>query len=163
MERQLSVVGIRACSSCWKTTWAFCFPTGPRLNITTESDCRRLHCSLRDLSSLCRPPAACLSTSLGTCSPRSFSDALTVVEVGGQFQHAAQLACLYAVLWWLEQLCPVQVTQGSAIPQGVWALLPFSELHSGPGKNGVDIVSCGFIVRFIWGKAWAWGLVCSTW
>ncbi|KAB0383001.1 hypothetical protein FD755_004918 [Muntiacus reevesi] len=54
--------------------------SGPRLNITAENDCRRLHCSLRDLSSLLQAVGRLAEYFIGDVFAARFSDALTVVE-----------------------------------------------------------------------------------
>lgn len=62
----------------WKTKRC-CVP-GPRLNITAENDCRRLHCSLRDLSSLLQAVGRLAEYFTGDVFAARFNDALTVVE-----------------------------------------------------------------------------------
>uniref|UniRef100_A0A8C3LTZ5 Exportin 6 n=1 Tax=Chrysolophus pictus TaxID=9089 RepID=A0A8C3LTZ5_CHRPC len=54
--------------------------TGHRLNITAENDCRRLHCSLRDLSSLLQAVGRLAEYFIGDMFAARFNDALTVVE-----------------------------------------------------------------------------------
>ncbi|XP_023654269.1 exportin-6 [Paramormyrops kingsleyae] len=54
--------------------------TGRRLNITAENDCRRLHCALRDLSSLLQAVGRLAEYFIGDVFATRFSDALTVVE-----------------------------------------------------------------------------------
>ncbi|PIO34203.1 hypothetical protein AB205_0085260 [Aquarana catesbeiana] len=56
--------------------------TGPgqRLNVTAENDCRRLHCSLRDLSSLLQAVGRLAEYFIGDVFEARFNDALTVVE-----------------------------------------------------------------------------------
>ncbi|MED6276870.1 Exportin-6 [Characodon lateralis] len=51
-----------------------------RLNITAENDCRRLHCSLRDLSSLLQAVGRLAEHFIGEVFAARFSDALAVVE-----------------------------------------------------------------------------------
>ncbi|OWK49693.1 Exportin-6 [Lonchura striata] len=53
--------------------------TGHRLNITAENDCRRLHCSLRDLSSLLQAVGRLAEYFTGDVFAARFNDALTVV------------------------------------------------------------------------------------
>lgn len=55
-------------------------PAGHRLNITAENDCRRLHCSLRDLSSLLQAVGRLAEYFTGDVFAARFNDALTVVE-----------------------------------------------------------------------------------
>ena len=57
-----------------------CYVPGHRLNITAENDCRRLHCSLRDLSSLLQAVGRLAEYFIGDVFAARFSDALTVVE-----------------------------------------------------------------------------------
>uniref|UniRef100_A0A803TCQ5 Importin N-terminal domain-containing protein n=1 Tax=Anolis carolinensis TaxID=28377 RepID=A0A803TCQ5_ANOCA len=52
--------------------------SGHRLNITAENDCRRLHCSLRDLSSLLQAVGRLAEYFTGDMFAARFSDALTV-------------------------------------------------------------------------------------
>uniref|UniRef100_A0AAX7VDS7 Importin N-terminal domain-containing protein n=1 Tax=Astatotilapia calliptera TaxID=8154 RepID=A0AAX7VDS7_ASTCA len=54
--------------------------TSRRLNITAENDCRRLHCSLRDLSSLLQAVGRLAEYFIGDIFAARFSDALAVVE-----------------------------------------------------------------------------------
>ncbi|XP_068003434.1 exportin-6 isoform X4 [Melanerpes formicivorus] len=103
--------------------------TGPRLNITAENDCRRLHCSLRDLSSLLQAVGRLAEYFTGDVFAARFNDALTVVErlvkvtlYGSQIKlynietavpsvlkpdlidvHAQSLAALQAYAHWLAQ------------------------------------------------------------
>ncbi|XP_068823429.1 exportin-6 isoform X2 [Capricornis sumatraensis] len=105
--------------------------SGPRLNITAENDCRRLHCSLRDLSSLLQAVGRLAEYFTGDVFAARFSDALTVVErlvkvtlYGSQIKlynietavpsvlkpdlidvHAQALAALQAYSHWLAQYC----------------------------------------------------------
>uniref|UniRef100_A0A4W2GJS4 Exportin-6 n=1 Tax=Bos indicus x Bos taurus TaxID=30522 RepID=A0A4W2GJS4_BOBOX len=105
--------------------------SGPRLNITAENDCRRLHCSLRDLSSLLQAVGRLAEYFTGDVFAARFSDALTVVErlvkvtlYGSQIKlynietavpsvlkpdlidvHAQSLAALQAYSHWLAQYC----------------------------------------------------------
>lgn len=51
-----------------------------RLNITAENDCRRLHCSLRDLSSLLQTSGRLAEYFIGDVFAGRFNDALRVVE-----------------------------------------------------------------------------------
>ncbi|KAM8779604.1 exportin-6 [Rhynchonycteris naso] len=105
--------------------------SGHRLNITAENDCRRLHCSLRDLSSLLQALGRLAEYFTGDVFAARFSDALTVVErlvkvtlYGSQIKlynietavpsvlkpdlidvHAQSLAALQAYSHWLAQYC----------------------------------------------------------
>uniref|UniRef100_A0A3B4AKJ8 Importin N-terminal domain-containing protein n=1 Tax=Periophthalmus magnuspinnatus TaxID=409849 RepID=A0A3B4AKJ8_9GOBI len=54
--------------------------TSRRLNISAENDCRRLHCSLRDLSSLLQAVGRLAEHFIGEVFAARFSDALAVVE-----------------------------------------------------------------------------------
>uniref|UniRef100_A0A3Q3K7P5 Importin N-terminal domain-containing protein n=1 Tax=Monopterus albus TaxID=43700 RepID=A0A3Q3K7P5_MONAL len=54
--------------------------TGRRLTITAENDCRRLHCSLRDLSSLLQAVGRLAEHFIGEVFAERFSDGLAVVE-----------------------------------------------------------------------------------
>ncbi|XP_061159226.1 exportin-6 [Syngnathus typhle] len=54
--------------------------TSRRLNITAENDCRRLHCSLRDLSSLLQAVGRLAEHFIGEIFAARFADALAVVE-----------------------------------------------------------------------------------
>ena len=80
---------------------------GHRLNITAENDCRRLHCSLRDLSSLLQAVGRLAEYFIGDVFAVRFSDALTVVErwVGSYSMELSLPACVRnsccqaAVLW----------------------------------------------------------------
>uniref|UniRef100_A0A3P8WA05 Exportin 6 n=1 Tax=Cynoglossus semilaevis TaxID=244447 RepID=A0A3P8WA05_CYNSE len=54
--------------------------TSRRLNITAENDCRRLHCSLRDLSSLLQAVGRLAEHFIGEVFAARFTDALAVVE-----------------------------------------------------------------------------------
>ncbi|KAF3700337.1 Exportin-6 [Channa argus] len=54
--------------------------TSRRLNISAENDCRRLHCSLRDLSSLLQAVGRLAENFIGEVFAARFSDALAVVE-----------------------------------------------------------------------------------
>uniref|UniRef100_A0A3Q3KKR1 Exportin 6 n=1 Tax=Mastacembelus armatus TaxID=205130 RepID=A0A3Q3KKR1_9TELE len=58
----------------------FIVTTGQRLNITAENDCRRLHCSLRDLSSLLQAVGRVAEHFIGEVFAERFTDALAVVE-----------------------------------------------------------------------------------
>lgn len=105
--------------------------SGHRLNITAENDCRRLHCSLRDLSSLLQAVGRLAEYFTGDVFAARFNDALTVVErlvkvtlYGSQIKlynietavpsvlkpdlidvHAQSLAALQAYSHWLAQYC----------------------------------------------------------
>ncbi|KAB1263324.1 Exportin-6 [Camelus dromedarius] len=105
--------------------------SGHRLNITAENDCRRLHCSLRDLSSLLQAAGRLAEYFIGDVFAARFNDALTVVErlvkvtlYGSQIKlynietavpsvlkpdlidvHAQSLAALQAYSHWLAQYC----------------------------------------------------------
>ncbi|XP_032896573.1 exportin-6 isoform X4 [Amblyraja radiata] len=100
-----------------------------RLNITAENDCRRLHCSLRDLSSLLQTSGRLAEYFIGDVFAGRFNDALRVVErlvevtsYGSQIKlydmetavpsvlkpdlidvHAQSLAALQAYSHWLAQ------------------------------------------------------------
>ncbi|KAM6962761.1 exportin-6 [Aplochiton taeniatus] len=54
--------------------------TSRRLNITSENDCRRLHCSLKDLSSLLQAVGRLAEYFIGEVFGARFNDALAVVE-----------------------------------------------------------------------------------
>ncbi|KAM4635404.1 exportin-6 isoform 2-T3 [Polymixia lowei] len=54
--------------------------TSRRLNISAENDCRRLHCSLRDLSSLLQAVGRVAEYFIGDVFAARFNDALAVVE-----------------------------------------------------------------------------------
>jgi len=54
--------------------------SGRRLNISAENDCRRLHCSLRDLSSLLQAVGRLAEHFIGEVFAARFNDALAVVE-----------------------------------------------------------------------------------
>uniref|UniRef100_A0A8D0CX60 Exportin 6 n=1 Tax=Sander lucioperca TaxID=283035 RepID=A0A8D0CX60_SANLU len=54
--------------------------TNRRLNISAENDCRRLHCSLRDLSSLLQAVGRLAEHFIGEVFAARFNDALVVVE-----------------------------------------------------------------------------------
>lgn len=54
--------------------------SGRRLNISAENDCRRLHCSLRDLSSLLQAVGRLAEYFIGEIFAARFNDALAVVE-----------------------------------------------------------------------------------
>ncbi|KAJ8250881.1 hypothetical protein GJAV_G00214310 [Gymnothorax javanicus] len=103
--------------------------TGRRLNITAENDCRRLHCALRDLSSLLQAVGRLAEYFIGDVFAARFNDALAVVErlvevtcYGSQISlydletaipsvlkpdlidvHAQSLAALQAYSHWLAQ------------------------------------------------------------
>ncbi|XP_069036853.1 exportin-6 [Lepisosteus oculatus] len=103
--------------------------TTRRLNITAENDCRRLHCALRDLSSLLQAVGRLAEYFIGDVFAARFNDALTVVErladvtcYGSQINlydletavpsvlkpdlidvHAQSLAALQAYSHWLAQ------------------------------------------------------------
>lgn len=77
LDELLSVVVTKTCSSCKKLRG---YVPGHRLNITAENDCRRLHCSLRDLSSLLQAVGRLAEYFIGDVFASRFSDALTVVE-----------------------------------------------------------------------------------
>ncbi|KAJ1097279.1 hypothetical protein NDU88_002404 [Pleurodeles waltl] len=102
---------------------------GHRLNVTAENDCRRLHCSLRDLSSLLQAVGRLAEYYIGDVFAARFNDAHTVVErlvkgtlYGSQCKlysietavptvlkpdlldvHAQSLAALQAYSHWLAQ------------------------------------------------------------
>lgn len=54
--------------------------SGRRLNISAENDCRRLHCSLRDLSSLLQAVGRLAEHFIGEIFAARFNDAMAVVE-----------------------------------------------------------------------------------
>uniref|UniRef100_A0A8C4ZMM5 Exportin 6 n=1 Tax=Gadus morhua TaxID=8049 RepID=A0A8C4ZMM5_GADMO len=87
-----------------------------RLNISAENDCRRLHCSLRDLSSLLQAVGRLSEYFIGDVFASRFNDAVAVVErlvevtcYGSQSihapprHHAQALAALQAYSHWLAQ------------------------------------------------------------
>lgn len=78
LDELLLITVTKVCSSCGKLSE--CFVPGHRLNITAENDCRRLHCSLRDLSSLLQAVGRLAEYFIGDVFAARFSDALTVVE-----------------------------------------------------------------------------------
>lgn len=108
--------------------------SGPRLNITAENDCRRLHCSLRDLSSLLQAAGRLAEYFTGDVFAARFSDALTVVErwVGSSSMQLNLPACMRCCGG--QAALPCAGDSRLRRTQGCGALLPFSELHSGPGK-----------------------------
>ena len=53
---------------------------GRRLNITAEADCRKLHCALRDLSSLLQAVGRLAEFFTGDVFTGRFSDALAIVQ-----------------------------------------------------------------------------------
>lgn len=53
---------------------------GRRLNITAEADCRRLHCALRDLSSLLQAVGRLAEFFTGDVFSGRFNDALAIVQ-----------------------------------------------------------------------------------
>ncbi len=55
-------------------------PQGRRLNINAENECRRLHCALRDLSSLLQALGRLAHHFLGENFATMFTDALMLVE-----------------------------------------------------------------------------------
>ncbi|XP_012676980.1 exportin-6 [Clupea harengus] len=102
-----------------------------RLNITAEADCRKLHCALRDLSSLLQAVGRLAEFFTGDVFTGRFSDALAIVQrlvevtcYGSQISlydvetavpsvlkpdlidvHAESLAALQAYSHWLAQFC----------------------------------------------------------
>uniref|UniRef100_A0A8C3ZGW0 Importin N-terminal domain-containing protein n=1 Tax=Denticeps clupeoides TaxID=299321 RepID=A0A8C3ZGW0_9TELE len=102
-----------------------------RLNITAEADCRKLHCALRDLSSLLQAVGRLAEFFTGDVFTPRFSDALAIVQrlvevtcYGSQISlydvetavpsvlkpdlidvHAQSLAALQAYSHWLAQFC----------------------------------------------------------
>ncbi|CAM4336587.1 unnamed protein product [Leuciscus chuanchicus] len=102
-----------------------------RLNITAEADCRRLHCALRDLSSLLQAVGRLAEFFTGDVFTARFNDALAIVQrlvevscYGSQISlydvemavptvlkpdlidvHAQSLAALQAYSHWLAQFC----------------------------------------------------------
>ncbi|XP_073713799.1 exportin-6 [Misgurnus anguillicaudatus] len=105
--------------------------TSRRLNITAEADCRRLHCALRDLSSLLQAVGRLAEFFTGDVFSGRFNDALAIVQrlvevscYGSQISlydvemavpsvlkpdlidvHAQSLAALQAYSHWLAQFC----------------------------------------------------------
>uniref|UniRef100_A0A9J8CGJ9 Exportin 6 n=1 Tax=Cyprinus carpio carpio TaxID=630221 RepID=A0A9J8CGJ9_CYPCA len=111
----------------------FIVRSGPsrRLNITAEADCRKLHCALRDLSSLLQAVGRLAEFFTGDVFTTRFNDALAIVQrlvevscYGSQIclydvemavpsvlkpdlidVHAQSLAALQAYSHWLAQFC----------------------------------------------------------
>ncbi|MCJ8739399.1 hypothetical protein PDJAM_G00046660 [Pangasius djambal] len=105
--------------------------TSRRLNITAEADCRKLHCALRDLSSLLQAVGRLAEFFTGDAFTARFNDALAIVQrlvevtcYGSQISlydvemavpsvlkpdlidvHAQSLAALQAYSHWLAQFC----------------------------------------------------------
>lgn len=105
--------------------------TNRRLNITAEADCRKLHCALRDLSSLLQAVGRLAEFFTGDVFSARFNDALAIVQrlvevtcYGSQISlydvemavpsvlkpdlidvHAQSLAALQAYSHWLAQFC----------------------------------------------------------
>uniref|UniRef100_A0A8C1H1A8 Exportin 6 n=1 Tax=Cyprinus carpio carpio TaxID=630221 RepID=A0A8C1H1A8_CYPCA len=105
--------------------------TSRRLNITAEADCRKLHCALRDLSSLLQAVGRLAEFFTGDVFSARFNDALAIVQrlvevscYGSQISlydvemavpsvlkpdlidvHAQSLAALQAYSHWLAQFC----------------------------------------------------------
>ncbi|TSK87535.1 Exportin-6 [Bagarius yarrelli] len=105
--------------------------TNRRLNITAEADCRKLHCALRDLSSLLQAVGRLAEFFTGDVFTTRFNDALAIVQrlvevtcYGSQISlydvemavpsvlkpdlidvHAQSLAALQAYSHWLAQFC----------------------------------------------------------
>ncbi|KAG9327929.1 hypothetical protein JZ751_017258, partial [Albula glossodonta] len=65
--------------------------TGQRLTVTAENDCRRLHCTLRDLSSLLQAVGRLAEYFIGDVFAARFNDALTVVERDGGQRRQGKL------------------------------------------------------------------------
>lgn len=59
---------------------SLCVWTGRRLNITAEADCRRLHCALRDLSSLLQAVGRLAEFFTGDVFTGRFNDALAIMQ-----------------------------------------------------------------------------------
>lgn len=57
-----------------------CLCVDRRLNITAEADCRRLHCALRDLSSLLQAVGRLAEFFTGDVFTARFNDALAIVQ-----------------------------------------------------------------------------------
>ncbi|XP_066292131.1 exportin-6-like isoform X2 [Branchiostoma lanceolatum] len=102
---------------------------GRRLNITAENECRRLHCSLRDLGSMLQAIGRLAEHFIGEMFPQRLQDALSLVErlcqaavYGTKLKlydvntaiptvlrpdfievHAQSLAALHAYCHWLSQ------------------------------------------------------------
>uniref|UniRef100_A0A672QHR0 Exportin-6-like n=1 Tax=Sinocyclocheilus grahami TaxID=75366 RepID=A0A672QHR0_SINGR len=105
--------------------------TSRRLNITAEADCRKLHCALRDLSSLLQAVGRLAEFFTGDVFSARFNDALAIVQrlvevscYGSQISlydvemavpsvlkpdlidvHAQSLAALQAYSHWLAPFC----------------------------------------------------------
>uniref|UniRef100_A0AAR2KIS4 Importin N-terminal domain-containing protein n=1 Tax=Pygocentrus nattereri TaxID=42514 RepID=A0AAR2KIS4_PYGNA len=90
--------------------------TNRRLNITAEADCRKLHCALRDLSSLLQAVGRLAEFFTGDVFTARFNDALAIVQrlvevtcYGSQIIHKQNqlmsLAALQAYSHWLAQFC----------------------------------------------------------
>ncbi|XP_040046387.1 exportin-6 [Gasterosteus aculeatus] len=114
--------------------------TSRRLNISAENDCRRLHCSLRDLSSVLQAVGRLAEHFIGEVFAARFNDALAVVErlvevtcYGSQTSlydmetavpsvlkpdlmdvHAQALAALQAYSHWLAQFYSEVHTQNQS-------------------------------------------------
>lgn len=99
---------------------------GRRLNISAENDCRRLHCSLRDLSSLLQAVGRLAEHFIGEVFAARFSDAVAVVErsvtwyesdlyfLGDKKLHIAcfRLMCGDSSVWWV---CVCQVGESDVL------------------------------------------------
>lgn len=57
-----------------------CLCIDRRLNITAEADCRKLHCALRDLSSLLQAVGRLAEFFTGDVFTARFNDALAIVQ-----------------------------------------------------------------------------------
>lgn len=82
----------------------FCV-VGRRLNITAEADCRKLHCALRDLSSLLQAVGRLAEFFTGEVFTARFNDALAIVQrfvIGFQIVTEIRLfANLFTEYFWL--------------------------------------------------------------
>uniref|UniRef100_A0A4W4GM68 Importin N-terminal domain-containing protein n=1 Tax=Electrophorus electricus TaxID=8005 RepID=A0A4W4GM68_ELEEL len=120
------LVSLSACVCVWA-----CLLGDRRLNITAEADCRRLHCALRDLSSLLQSVGRLAEFFTGDVFTARFTDARAIVQrlvevtcYGSQISlydvemavpsvlkpdlidvHAQSLAALQAYSHWLAQFC----------------------------------------------------------
>lgn len=60
--------------------YCVCVCVGRRLNITAEADCRKLHCALRDLSSLLQAVGRLAEFFTGDVFTARINDALAIVQ-----------------------------------------------------------------------------------
>lgn len=68
------------CTSLHCLTFCVCVIADRRLNITAEADCRKLHCALRDLSSLLQAVGRLAEFFTGDVFTSRFNDALAIVQ-----------------------------------------------------------------------------------